>query len=322
MTYDKDYYNAEADAEQHRARNATTQGAKAVHAYLAQQYREIAKSAKRRPRVKIKPLAPAVCRHEHWHSGWYLKQATRLGYSVSDDANPESFHRKTWEFAAIMQTLEQRKLLKKDKKGLGFAVGQEPLPAVMASLGVEVLATDLMTDRVNENWKSTGQHAAGLDALYHQGLVNRDEFERLVRFEPADMTDLATLSGEFDFLWSSCAFEHLGTIDRGLDFVVNAMRLLKPGGVAVHTTEFNVSSVTDTITEGPDVIYRASDMARLGARLNAIGCRLEPIDYNTGSHPFDLHYDTQPYYQSGCAHIKLEFSGFVCTSMLVVAVKG
>ena len=44
----------------------------------------------------------------------------------------------------------------------------------------------------------------------------------------------------FDFTWSSCALEHLGTLAAGADFVVAQMDCLRPGGVAVHTTEFLV----------------------------------------------------------------------------------
>jgi hypothetical protein len=66
--------------------------------------------------------------------------------------------------------------------------------------------------------------------------------------------------GAYDFLWSSCALEHLGSLDAGLDFVVNAMDLLKPGGTAIHTTEFNLSSDDETLTSGPCVIYRRRDI--------------------------------------------------------------
>lgn len=270
-------------------------------------------------------LSPSVCRYAAYRSAWYSKWATRFGYPVpNDETDPATLHRKTWEFTAIMQTLEQRGLLTSGKRGLGFAVGREPLPAFMAHYGVRVLATDLMADRVSENWIKTGQHTTGLDALFYEWLNNREEFEERVRFEPADMTDLSTLDDteEFDFLWSSCAFEHLGTLDRGLDFVVNAMRLLKPGGVAVHTTEFNVSSNDDTISEAPDVIYRRRDLEELDGRLRRIGCALEPIDFDAGTHRFDLLFDTQPYCQSGRPHIKLELGEFICTSILLVAVKG
>ena len=38
-------------------------------------------------------------------------------------------------------------------------------------------------------------------------------------------------------------------------FIEGAMNLLKPGGIAVHTTEYNVSSNEETIMEGNDVIF-------------------------------------------------------------------
>jgi 2-polyprenyl-3-methyl-5-hydroxy-6-metoxy-1,4-benzoquinol methylase len=266
-------------------------------------------------------LRPSVCRYEHFLTEWYAKWATRLAYPVEVVAGPVVSYRKVWEFAAILETLEQNGLLCAGKKGLGFAVGREPLPSIMAAAGVDIVATDLMPDRVSSNWTETSQHATGLDAIHYEWLIDRATFEQRVRFEHADMTDLSTLSGEYDFLWSSCALEHLGTLDRGLDFVVAAMRLLKPGGLAVHTTEFNVSSNDATIAEGNDCIYRRRDIQQLDGRLRLIGCGLEPIDFEPGTHHHDLAFDRAPYYHSGYAHIKLEIAGFICTSMLMVARK-
>ena len=88
------------------------------------------------------------------------------------------------------------------------------------------------------------------------------------------------------------------------------------------TTEYNVSSNEDTITEAADVIYRRRDMEELDGRLRKIGCGLEPIDFSAGTHPYDLLFDRAPYGQSGRPHIKLELGGHICTSMLLVAVKG
>ena len=51
------------------------------------------------------------------------------------------------------------------------------------------------------------------------------------------MRDLPDDLGSFDFIWSSCSFEHLGSLGEGERFVLEALRFLKPGGVAVHTTE-------------------------------------------------------------------------------------
>jgi hypothetical protein len=60
---------------------------------------------------------------------------------------------------------------------------------------------------------------------------------------------------------SSCALEHLGTLDGGLDFIVRSAELHFPGGVAVHTTKFNVLSNNSTIEHGENVIYRRRDIS-------------------------------------------------------------
>ena len=48
-----------------------------------------------------------------------------------------------------------------------------------------------------------------------------------------------------------------------MDFVINSMRVLKPGGVAVHTTEFNLSSNDDTIEARDLCVYRRRDIELL-----------------------------------------------------------
>ena len=123
---------------------------------------------------------------------------------------------------------------------------------------------------------------------------------------------------DFDFLWTSCAFEHLGSLRAGLDFVVDAMRLLRPGGIAVHTTEFNLTSNWRTKRWGRDVIYRRRDIETLARRLRQSECLLEPVDFASGSHPFDFDYDTKPFMSAGKPHVKLKIGRFVATSILLV----
>jgi hypothetical protein len=267
-------------------------------------------------------LCPTVCRYEHFLTDWYAKWAGMLGFPIEVSPDNPQGYRKVWEWAAILETLEQRGLLTPDTRALGFAVGLEPLPSIFASRGVMVTATDLMAEQVDPAWIATAQHASSLDSLFHDGLVDRPTFDNLVSFSPADMKDLSGMTGEYDFLWSSCAFEHLGTLDDGLSFVENAMSLLKPGGYAIHTTELNVASNEDTVFEGTSCIYRRRDLEELDHRLRRIGCGLEEIDYNPGAHPYDLLYDVPPYYQGGRVHIKLELDGHICTSVLLVARKG
>jgi hypothetical protein len=120
----------------------------------------------------------------------------------------------------------------------------------------------------------------------------------------------------FDFLWSSCAFEPLGSIDHGLNYVVKAMECLRPGGVAVHTTEFNVTSNFSTIESRNLSVFRRCDFDRLERMLKPVGAKLCPINFNPGDTPLDLHYDLPPY--RDVPHLKLQIDKCIVTSIGLV----
>lgn len=221
----------------------------------------------------------------------------------------------------MLQALWERGKLVPGASGLGFAVGDEPLASIFAHLGVRVLATDLNPRSARaRRWVKAEQNASVRDALYYPQIVNREAFDELVSFRHLDMRDQWDLApGSFDFVWSSCALEHLGGLDAGLDFVVRSARLLKPAGVAVHTTEFNVSSNDKTITRGDTVVYRKRDIEALGTQLSRVSVRLAPPDFDPGQHADDRLYDYPPYgTHPDRQHIKLLMRGHVVTSILLV----
>lgn len=190
---------------------------------------------------------------------------------------------------------------------------------MFASLGPHIEATDIGDQEVAAKWAPTGQHADDIAALHDERMLSRSDFDERVRFYNADMRDLSGFErGKYDFLWSSCALEHLGTLEAGLRFVLESTDLLKPGGVAVHTTEYNVSSLTETVIEGDNVIYRRSDIEGLDARLRAKGACLERPDFWPGSHEHDRLFDFPPFYTHGRHHVKVWLDGFVCTSILLI----
>ncbi len=227
--------------------------------------------------------------------------------------SPENMHRKIWEWDYIAQALHERGMLAPRRRGLGFAVGREPLAALFASYGCDVVATDAdSAEALRSGWAQSGQHAASAADLNARGICPADVFARAVTFRAVDMTRIpADLTG-FDFVWSSCAIEHLGTIALGRRFMTEMMRCLKPGGVAVHTTEFNVSSNADTIEAGHDVIFRKRDLVEMAAELLALGYEVRPFDFSVGNHPIDQFVDQPPY--KGQPHLKLRLGPFVSTS--------
>lgn len=230
---------------------------------------------------------------------------------------PPKFSRKQWEFVYILQVLRMNGLLQPGKKGLGFGCGREPLPGVFAQHGCQVTATDLGAESAREKgWVHTMQHAASLAQLYQAShwLVDETAFKDLVDFEIVDMNQVPPEHfGTYDFVWSSCALEHLGSLEAGLIFIENSAKCLKPGGVAVHTTEFNLSSKDDTMEHEQCCIYTERDIRNLIGRLEQSGFQVAPLNLNIGDGNVDHVVDTPPF--SNSPHLKLELSGYVSTSI-------
>lgn len=229
--------------------------------------------------------------------------------------NQPRFHRKLWEFVYVHHQLDAAGVLAPGRRGVGFGVGTEPLPAVFAARGAEILATDAPVDIGQAaGWADSAQFAAGKAALPRDGLCDEVAFERLVDFRHVDMTAIPDDVSGFDFCWSACCFEHLGSLQAGLDFVEQTVeRVLKPGGVAVHTTEFNLSSNDATLETGGTVIYRRRDLEGLIERLRSRGHEVTPLRIAPDSHPMDGWVDIPPY--SSDAHLKLALGQFTCTSV-------
>jgi hypothetical protein len=226
---------------------------------------------------------------------------------------PGMLHRKPWEWCFIAQALFERGVLTEGRRGLGFAVGTEPLSALFASLGCHIVATDLGRDDADEaGWTATNQHAASLLQLNTRGICADATFAERVAFREADMRRIPADLRGFDFLWSACALEHLGGLRQGIDFVLAAMDCLSPGGIAVHTTELNCASDRSTVDRGHSVIYRRRDLLELADLLRARGHSVEPFDFNLGDTEADRFVDEPPY--NGRAHLKLRVDGHVATS--------
>jgi hypothetical protein len=254
------------------------------------------------------------CTQERLSSTLYQDWAKVFG-------TPNHMHRKIWEWVFISEALHSSGMLAPGKLGLGFAVGSEPLTSVFASRGAKIVATDLDTRHAKKKgWLKHNEHAANKTALNQRGLCNEADFNRLVDFQFADMNSIPSeLEGGFDFNWSACAFEHLGSIQHGIDFVCNAMGVLKPGGVAVHTTEFNVCSDDDTVETGGTVIYRRRDIQSLIDRLTREGYHVAEMDWSFGTQPLDYYVDLPPYKQD--VHLKLMLGKYVTTSVGLIVRK-
>lgn len=226
-------------------------------------------------------------------------------------------HRKQWEFCYILQALARYGAMAPGLRGLGFGVGSEPLSALFASRGIGIVATDLEPARAEqEGWVKTAQHAADKQALNVRGICEGPSFDALVDFRYMDMNAIDTdLFQSFDFCWSACALEHLGSIQDGLEFIARSIDCLVPGGIAVHTTEFNCSSNDETLDHASTVLFRKCDFLELADRLHSQGHSLD-FNFNLGQQLLDKHIDIPPYRADD--HLKLQIDRYVSTSFGVI----
>lgn len=229
-------------------------------------------------------------------------------------------HRKQWEYCYILQALARGGKIAPGLRGLGFGVGSEPLTALFAAHGIEVLATDLEPEQAHQSgWVETAQHASSKQALNNRLICPPEAFERLVDFSFVNMNAIPRQIRGFDFCWSACALEHLGSIKHGLRFIERSLDCLNPGGIAVHTTEFNCNSDDDTLDNASTVLFRKRDFLALAKQLRARGHEVV-LNFDTGDLPLDHHVDLPPYGVEN--HLKLQIERWVTTSFGLIVRKG
>lgn len=196
-------------------------------------------------------LKSKACVQEDVESPWFVYWCNRM-------KTVPVYHRKLWEFCYILQALFDAGVLREGAQGLAFGCGEEPLPSLFASMGIAVRATDA-PEGVAGAWMDSGQYAQSREPLFKPFLCDREAFDRLISFSPVDMRQIPQeFNDAFDFTWSACALEHLGGIEPGLRFIEESLRCIRPGGVAVHTTEWNFSSEDSTLEDPACVLFCAT----------------------------------------------------------------
>lgn len=252
-----------------------------------------------------------------FNTGWYKKWAKEL---KQDSNHLEGHHlraNKFWQNAAICQALFERKQLKVGNRGIGFGVGQERLPALFAKYGVYVTATDQDFNTLKSKHWSDQELATGAKSLNILGIADKDSFNKHVEYKTLDMTKIpSSLQDKYNFLWSNCSLGHLGSIPKGLKFIEDSLKCLKPGGAAVHTTEVNVLSNEKTVTDGDTVIFRLRDLYEQAVKLTKQGYIISPLKFDLGYSQDDYRISLQP--QFGNNYSKIQVGGHICTQVIII----
>lgn len=191
----------------------------------------------------------------------------RRGYDdLGFPASPEVFHRKIWEFNQALYGLRSLRRLAPDATALGIGCGHEELMYFLANRIGKVVATDLY-----EGAYLGGESAA--DVLAHPAKYAPFHF-REDRLEVRQMNALTLQfdAGSFDFAFCLSSLEHFGSEADKLTALREMHRVLKPGGVAVLTTEV----VLNRLGRGSQYFQRETVTRLIGAA----GFALDgPVDF-------------------------------------------
>jgi SAM-dependent methyltransferase len=249
---------------------------------------------------------------------WYKRWAKELKQTKGNLGDYQLRANKFWQNAVMVQALYERKLLEPDKLAIGFGVGQERLPALFAKYGVQVTATDQdFTTKKAKHWQKH-ELATSAQSLNKLGICDPRQFSKNVSYRSLDMNNVPkSLNGRYDFAWSNCALGHLGSIEAGLQFIIESAKCLKPGGYAVHTTEVNVLSNNDTVDNNPEtVVFRLRDIHRLSIRLQKLGFQLMPLHFSLGDSRADQRINMSP--EFGNDYSKLQVGGHILTQVVLI----
>lgn len=240
----------------------------------------------------------------------YAEWAERIG-------EVPRFHRKQWEHIVILEAARQAGVLASGRCALGFGVGTEPIPAVLASFGLNVTATD-QAQADAAHWTNRNEHAASVEALVKPTILDPNALRERVRFRTVDMNHVPEDLGTYDMVWSSCAIEHLGSPSAGLEFVIKSLRLLRPGGLAVHTTEFDLTPSHEAVDYGHCALYRLVDLEGLQQEVSTMGLAMTLNPYVAFEHPADRTIAPPVSVGNETFHLKLALHDSVATSIALV----
>ncbi len=301
---------------------------KALAYYISEELKKVVINRPIPSSPSIQHLVSKVSTQEDLESDWSR-------YWISELKREFNYHRKQWEQSFILQVLFEHGMMRKGKKGLGLGCGKEPLPSYFIKKGCDITAGDKPCQNDDGDlWKSSGQYTESLSDLFDENIIDYATFKQKLSLRYVDLNDLPEdLFGYYDFCWSTCVIEHIGSLKCGLNFLKNSLKLLKPGGISVHTTEFNYLNTPETVDNCGSVIFKQEHIEQLSEEILKLGGEVLSPDFSYGDKVFDKYIDLPPYPGAkiegidipfigyNIPHIKLNIFGFPATCFGVIIKK-
>ncbi len=172
----------------------------------------------------------SVCNPAHWQHPFWQQCLQSLGL-------PDSQHRKLWEWVHGISGLARLGCLRPSVHALGIAAGHEPVIYWLANRVAKVYATDLYRG-------SFASSEANPDVLHNPDRYATCPYPReRVHFFPMSGTDISLANETVDLIFSFCSIEHFGSRANSRRSLQEMARVLRPGGVAVVSTEVLLNDI-------------------------------------------------------------------------------
>ena len=173
------------------------------------------------------PPLNKICDRRDWaHPAW-RRALEDLGYS----AEPARLHRKDWEFAQGVYGLRKLHRLAPEATALGLGAGAEPILFFLAGRLRRVVATDLYAGDFS------GQEADPRILRDPEAFAPFSYHRERLEVRRMDATAIDYAPESFDLVFSFSSLEHFGSRRAQRRCLGEIHRVLRPGGVAVLTTE-------------------------------------------------------------------------------------
>ena len=168
-----------------------------------------------------------ICDLSDWHDREWRQAFEDLGYSF----DPKRVHRKEWEFTQGLYGLRRLQRLSPGASALGLGCGHEPLIYFLATRLRKVVATDLYEGDFSEG-EANPQVLSNPD-YYAPFAYPRDHLD----VKRMNAMDIDSPDDSFDIVFSFSSIEHFGSRKAQGRSLAEIKRVLRPGGIAVITTE-------------------------------------------------------------------------------------
>jgi SAM-dependent methyltransferase len=221
-----------------------------------------------------------LCYVEDWENSEIKKALTEL-----QKLSLEGFiHRKDWEWALGIIAMRRFGKLNEKSTAIGVGAGTEPVPFYLANMVKHVYATDLYGQ--NDGWKRAAPSDFPENPKKYAPFPYKEDALTVMRM---DGTNLEFPSESFDIAFSFSSIEHFGGGGRNHSGALRSLReierVLKPGGLAVITTEYIINDKEHPEFFNKRTIY--SDLIDKLERLKLV----EPLDLRITTKTLDTVID-------------------------------